>query len=128
MTFGHCQNHSILREFPMGQILVPRRETCGKSSIQSAGLDGFNLINREQMMQLQLHVGLPAPQFAKGVYNQSMPGYRRGNSDSKRTGFAMGYPLGTKLRLIDVLQDASRIAQKQFPRRVQSDSSWQSIE
>jgi hypothetical protein len=38
------------------------------------------------------------------------------------------YPLGTKLRLIDVLQDPKRIDQKQFPRRVQSDTSWQSIE
>src|SRR6266404_5323348 len=128
MTFGHRQDHSILREFPMCQILVPRCETSGKPSIQSAGQDGFNLINRKQMMQLQLHVRLPAPEFAKGVYNYSMPGYRSGNSDSKRTGFAMGYPLGAKLRLIDVLQDATRIGQKQFPRRVQSDTSWQSIE
>src|SRR6266851_1792102 len=128
MTFGHCQDHFILREFPMCQILVPRRETGGKSSIQSAGQDGVNLINRKQMMQLQLHVRLPAPEFAKGVYNYSMPGYRRRNSDSKRTGLAMGYPLGAKPRLIDVLQDATRIAQKQFPRRVQSDSSGQSIE
>jgi hypothetical protein len=56
-----------------------------------------------------------------------MPGYRSGNCDSKRTGFAMGYPLGAKLRLIDVLQDTPRIAQKQFPRRVQSNSSRQSI-
>jgi hypothetical protein len=57
-----------------------------------------------------------------------MPGYRSGNSDSKRTGFAMGYPLGAKLRLIDVLQDPTRIGQKQISRRVQSDPSWQSIE
>src|SRR3984893_18398183 len=112
----------------MCQILGPRCETRGKSSIQSAGQDGINLINRKQMMQLQLHVRLPTPQFAKRVYNYSMPGYRSGNSDSKRTGFAVGYPLGAKLRLIDVLQDATRISQKEFPRRVQSDASWQSIE
>jgi hypothetical protein len=80
------------------------------------------------MMQLQLHVRLPTPQFAKGVYNQSMPGYRSGNSDSKCTGFAMGYPLGAKLRLIEVLQNATRIVQKQFPGCVQSDTSRQSIE
>src|SRR5229473_8185610 len=128
MTFGDCQDHSLLREFPMCQILVPRRETGGKSSIQSAGQDGFNLINRKQMVQLQLHVGLPAPQFAKGVNHQSMPGYRSGNSDSKRTSIAIGYSLGTNLCLIDVVQDATRIGQKQFPRRVQSDSSGQSIE
>src|SRR6267143_634964 len=128
MTFAYCQNHSILREFPMCQILVPRRETGGKSSIQSAGQDGVNLINRKQMMQLQLHVRLPAPEFAKGVYNYSMPGYRSRNSDSKRTRFAKGYPLGASLRLINVLQDTSRIAQKQFPRRAQSNSSGQSVE
>src|SRR5712664_2065639 len=128
MTFGHCQDRSILREFPMCEILVPRRETGGKSSIQSAGQDGFNLINRKQMKQLQLHVRLPAPEFAKGVYNYSMPGHGSGNSDSKRTSFAMGYPFGAKLRLIDVFQDATCIGQKQFPRRVQSDTSWQSIE
>jgi hypothetical protein len=40
----------------------------------------------------------------------------------------MGYPLGAKLRLIDVLQDATRIGQKQFSRRVQSDAARQSIE
>src|SRR6185295_2629624 len=119
MAFWHCQDHSILREFPMREILVPRCEPGGEPSIQSAGQDGFNLINRKQMTQLQLR--LPTPQFAKGVYNQSMPGYRSGNSDSKRTGFAMGYPFGAKLRLIEVLQDATRIGQKQFPRRIQSD-------
>jgi len=57
-----------------------------------------------------------------------MPGYRSGNSDSKRTRFAKGYPLGASLRLINVLQDTSRIAQKQFPRRAQSNSSGQSVE
>jgi hypothetical protein len=40
----------------------------------------------------------------------------------------MGYPLGAKLRLIDVLQDPTRIGQKQPPGSVQSDASWQSIE
>src|SRR5580704_15010929 len=112
----------------MCQILVPWCETSGKPSIQSAGQDGFNLMDRKQMMQLQLHVWLPASEFAKGVYNQSMPGYRGGNSDSKRTGFAKGYPLCTSLRLIDVLQDTSRIAQKQFPRRAQSHPTGQSVE
>ena len=66
MPFGHCQYHSVLRELAMCQILVPWRETGGKSSIQSAGQDGFNLINRKQMLQLQLHVRLPTTQFAKG--------------------------------------------------------------
>src|SRR5258706_11264045 len=112
----------------MCQILGPWCETGGKSSIQSAGQDRFDLINRKQMLQLQLYCRLPTPQFAKGVYNQSMPGYRSGNSDSKCTGLAVGYPLGTKLRLIDVLQYPTRIGQKQFSRRVQSDASWQSIE
>jgi len=50
----HCQDHPLLREFPMCQILGPRCETGGKSSIQSAGQDRFNLINRKQMLQLQL--------------------------------------------------------------------------
>ena len=128
MTSRHCQDHSILREFPMRQILVPRCEAGRKPSIQSAGQDGFNLMNSKQVMQFQRRVRLPAPEFAKGVYNHSMPGYRSGNSDSKRTGFALGNPLGAKLRLIDVLQDTSRIGQKQFPRLVQPNSSRQSVE
>src|SRR5260370_40480000 len=106
MTFGHCQDHSILREFPMGQILVPRCETGGKSSIQSAGQDRFNLINRKQMLQLQLHCRLPTPQFSKGVYNESMPRYRSGTSESTCTGLAVGYPRGAKLRLIAIWPDA----------------------
>jgi hypothetical protein len=51
-----------------------------------------------------------------------MPGYCGGNSYSKRTGSAKRYPLGASLRLIDILQNASRIAQKQFSRRAQSNS------
>jgi hypothetical protein len=112
----------------MRQILVPWCEISDKPSIESAGQDAFNLMNRKQMMQLQFRIRLAAPEFAKGVYNQSMPGYRSGNSDSKRTGFAKGYPPGASLRLIDVLQDTSRIAQKQFPRRAQSNSPGQSVE
>jgi len=112
----------------MRQFLVPGCDTGGKPGIQSAGQDGVNLMNGKQMMQLQLHVRLPPPEFAKGVYNQSMPGYRCRNSDSKRTGLAMSYPLGAKLCLIDVLQDPSRIGQEQFPRRVQTDSARQSLE
>jgi hypothetical protein len=80
------------------------------------------------MTQLQFDARLPTSQFAKGVYNQSVPGHGSGNSDSKRTGFAMGYSLGATLRLIDVLQDATRIRQKQFSRRIQSDTAWQPIE
>src|SRR4029077_6168032 len=44
------------------------------------------------------------------------------------TGFAKGDALGASLRLIDVLQDTSRIAQKHVTRRAQSDSSGQSVE
>jgi hypothetical protein len=57
-----------------------------------------------------------------------MPGHGSGNSDSKRARFAKGYPLGASLRLIDVLQDTSRISQKNFPRHAQSNSSGQSVE
>jgi hypothetical protein len=112
----------------MRQILVPWCEISDKPSIESAGQDGVNLMNGKQMMQLKFRVRLAAPEFAKGVYNQSMPGYRSGNSDSKRTGFAKGYPFGASLRLVDVLQDTSRIAQKQFSRRTQSNSPGQSVE
>ena len=83
----------------MCQILVPWCEISDKPSIESAGQDGFDLMNRKQMMQLQLRVRLPAPEFAKGVYNQSMPGYRSGNSNSKRTRFAKT-SAGTKNRAV----------------------------
>jgi len=112
MARGHRQDHSILRDFPMRQFVVPGCDACGKPRIQSAGQDGFDLMNRKQMMQLQLHVGLPTPQFAKSVYHHPVPGYRGRNADAKRTGLAMGDPPGATLRLIDVLQDASRIAQE----------------
>jgi hypothetical protein len=69
------------------------------------------------MMQHELDVWLPAPEFAKRVHNQPMPRYRRGNSDSEGTGLSEGYPLGASLRLVEVLQDTSRIVQEQFPRR-----------
>jgi hypothetical protein len=74
-------------------------------------------MNRHQMMQHELDVWLPAPEFAKRVHNQPMPGYRRRDSDSEGTGFSEGYALGASLSLVDVLQDTSRIVQEQFPRR-----------
>jgi hypothetical protein len=46
----------------------------------------------------------------------------------RSAGFAKRNPLGAPLRLLDVLQDTSRIAQKQFSRRAQSNSSGQSVE
>jgi hypothetical protein len=128
MASGHGQDHSILREFPMCQIPVPGGDTGRKPNIQSVGQDGVNLMNRNQVMQLQLRVRLRAPESAKGVYDQAMPGYCSGNSDSKRTRFAMRNPFRAKLRLINVLQDTSRIGQKQLARFVQSNSSRQSIE
>src|SRR5258708_1269283 len=127
MLLRHCQHYPILRKLQMCQIITQRYET-GESSIQLAGRDGFNLTNRKQMMQLDLRVWLTAPEFAKGVNNYPMPGYRRGNSDSKRTDFAQGDPLGAKLCIINVLQNASNIGQKQFARFVQSNSSRQSVE
>src|SRR5882757_8418896 len=123
MTSGYRQDHSIMREFPMCQVLVPGCEASHKPGIQSAGQDSVNLMNRKQMMELQFRVWLSMPKLAKGVYNQSMPGYRSGNSDTERTGFAKGNALGAKFRVIDVLQDTSRIAQEQFPRCTQSDAS-----
>jgi hypothetical protein len=45
-----------------------------------------------------------------------MPRYRRGDSDSKCPRFAEGDSFGASLRLIDILQDASRIVQKYFSR------------
>jgi hypothetical protein len=80
------------------------------------------------MMHRQLHVWLPAPEFANRIRNHAMPRERHGNSDAKRTGFAKGYPFGAPLRLIDVLQDATRIAQEQRARRAQSDSAGQPVE
>jgi hypothetical protein len=111
----------------MCQFLVPRCDGGGKPGIQPARQDGFDLMNGKQMMQHELGIGLAAPEFAKGLDNHPMPGQRHGNSDSKRPGFAKGNPLGAPFRLINILQDTSRIAQKQFPRRAQSDSSGQSV-
>jgi hypothetical protein len=85
-------------------------------------------MNRKHVVQHQLRIWLSAPKFANRVDNHCMPGQRRGNSDSKRTGSAKGDPLGATHRLIDILQDASRVVQEQFPRCAQSNSSRQSVE
>src|SRR5689334_15218772 len=117
MTLGHGQDHSVLGELPVCEILVPRRHRGSKPSIQSIRHEGFDLMNGHQMLKHQLHIRLLASEFAKSVYNQPMPGDRRRNSDSKRAGFAERYSLGASLRVIDVLEDTSRIVQEQFPRR-----------
>ena len=80
------------------------------------------------MMNHQLDGWVPAPEFAEGVHDQPMPGHRRCDADSQCTRLAKGHPFGTALRLVDVLQDASRIVQEQCPRRTQSDAAGQSVE
>jgi len=79
-------------------------------------------------MNHQLDVWVPSPEFAEGVHDQAMPGHRCCNADAKSTRLTKGHPFGTTLRLVDVLQDASRIVQEQSPSRTESDASGQSIE
>ena len=67
-------------------------------------------MDRQHVMQHELRVRLPAPEFAKGVHDEPMPGHRRGNADSKRAGLAQSNPFGPSLRLIDFVQNPSRIA------------------
>jgi hypothetical protein len=112
----------------MCQLRVPRGDRGYEAGIQPSGQDGFDLVNGQRVLQHQLHVGLPAAEFTKGVYDQSVPGHRGGNADSKRTGLAESDPLPASFRLIDFVQDASRVAQEQFPGRAQADASGQSIE
>jgi len=103
MAFGDGQDHSVVRELPMCQILVPGSQRGGKPKIQAPGQDRFNLMNGKQMLQHQFHVRLPAAELAKGVHNQTMPGHCRGNADPKRTGPAMSDPLGASFRLVDLM-------------------------
>src|ERR1700751_2546125 len=79
-------------------------------------------------MQCELHVGLPEPELAKRASDRPMPGDRRRNSDSKRTGVTEGDALGASLGLIDVLQDASCVGQEQLPGRAQLDAPREALE
>ena len=54
------------------------------------------------MMHLHLRVRLLAPESGEASRNHPMPGHRRGDSDSKRTGLAARDALGASLRIIDV--------------------------
>ena len=128
MASGYCQDHPILRELPMGQILVPRRETGDKAGIQPSREYRVNLVNRKLMMQLQRHVRLPGPEGTKGVYHNPVPGKRRRNSYPQGSAFALRYLLGAKLGTLDFLQNASGVLQEQLPRGVQFDPTRQSLE
>ena len=79
-------------------------------------------------MQHELHPWLPAPKLAERVHDHAVPRNRRCDADAKRPGLAEGDVLRPSLRLLDVLQDASRVVQEQFPRRAQPDASGQSVE
>jgi hypothetical protein len=104
---------------------VPRRDGGGKPHVQSIGHHGFNLMHRHQMMEHELDVRLPAPEFAKRVHNQPMPGHRRRDADSKRARLAESNPFGAAPRVVDVLQNASRIAQEHLSCFAQSHSARQ---
>jgi hypothetical protein len=43
-------------------------------------------------------------------------------------GLAKGNPFGASPRLVDIVQDTSRVAQEQCPRRAQSNATRQSVE
>src|SRR6476646_389768 len=78
-------------------------------------------------MQHELHVWVATSEFTKHIDDRAMPGHRRGDADSKRTGLAKGHPFGASPRLVDVVQDPSRVAQEQFSRRAQPNASRQSL-
>jgi len=128
MTFGHGEDHPVQCELPVLELLVPGRDRGGKPGVQSIGNNGFNLVNRHHVMKHEFHVWMAPSEFAKHIHDRAMPGHRRGDADSKRTGSAKGHPFGASPRLVDVLQDASRVAQEQFPRRAQSNATRQSVE
>jgi hypothetical protein len=86
------------------------------------------LVNRHHVVKHEFHVWVATSEFAKHIYDRAMPGHRRGDPDSKRTGLAKGNPFGASPRLVDVVQDTSRVAQEQFPRRAQSNATRQSVE
>src|SRR3984893_15708138 len=79
-------------------------------------------------MKHEFHVWVATSEFAKHIDDRAMPGHRRGDPDSKRTRLAKGHPFGASPRLVDVVQDTSRVAQEQFPRRAQSNATRQSVE
>jgi hypothetical protein len=79
-------------------------------------------------MKHEFHVWVATSEFTKHIDDRAMPGHGRGDADSKRTGLAKGNPFGASPRLIDVLQDTSRITQEQLPRCTQSNAAWQSVE
>src|SRR6202158_944687 len=79
-------------------------------------------------MKREFHVGVATSEFAKHTDDRAMPGHRRGDADSKCTGLAKGHPFGASPRLVDVVQDTSRVAQEQCPRRAQSNATRQSVE
>src|ERR1700724_1770207 len=79
-------------------------------------------------MKHEFHVWVATSEFAKHIYDRAMPGHRRRDADSKRTGLAQGNPFGASPRLVDIVQDTSRVAQEQFPRRAQSNATRQTVE
>src|SRR5580693_7267550 len=79
-------------------------------------------------MKHELDVWVSSSEFAKHIDHRAMPGHGRGDADSKRPGLAKGHPFGASPRLVDVVQDTSRVAQEQCPRRAQSNATRQSVE
>jgi hypothetical protein len=74
-------------------------------------------------MKYEFHVWMATSEFTKHIDDRAMPGHGRGDADSKRTGLAKGHSFGAAPRLVDVVQDTSRVAQEQLPRRAQPDAT-----
>src|SRR5207249_4872093 len=93
MTLRHREQHPIVRELRMRQLLVPRRHAGCKADIQSARQYGLNLMNRKLMMHHELHGRLTTAEFAERLRNHSVPGDSGRDSDSKRPRFGSGHEL-----------------------------------
>jgi hypothetical protein len=118
----------ILSDEHPSKIIVRLGQGEDEAGIQPAKLNGIDLFDGPQGLEVQLHVRLPAPEPAKGVWNHSMPGEHFHKPDSQHSRLAGGYPLGAHLRLINVLQNTSCIAQVQFPCCGQFHSPRQPVE
>jgi len=85
-------------------------------------------MNGHHVMQDELNAWLPTTEFTKRVHDQAVPRYRRSNADSKSASLAEGDPAGTSLRILDILQDASRVTQEHLSRIAQSHPTGEPVE
>ena len=99
-----------------------------KPASQAAGSYGFQLVQARCRIKVQFRVGLLLAEAPEKIRNHSAPGRILGKSDAQRPRTTVSHASCARGRVVYLLEDTSRILQKQLARWIELHAAREAFE